>query len=226
MKKLIFGIFAHPDDEAFGPAGTFLHEVAAGNEVHLITLTAGEAGRNPDNHADLAEVRLKEWRETGTLIGATSMHFLGYKDSQLCTKSLEEIIEKIESLIREIIADRDEPYEFLAFDLNGISGHIDHIVASRAAAAVFYRLKKSANQPLRLRLYCIPKQWMPDMDVSWLYKEAGCDECDIDETVDAREHLGTIKTIIKTHHSQREDAAIHLARTDETLYLNHFKMIQ
>ena len=44
MKRVIFGIFAHPDDEAFGPSGTLLMETKAGTELHLITLTLGEAG--------------------------------------------------------------------------------------------------------------------------------------------------------------------------------------
>ncbi|MFZ2494806.1 MAG: PIG-L family deacetylase [Candidatus Saccharimonadales bacterium] len=62
MKKVIFGIFAHPDDEAFGPAGTLIQEVQNGSEVHLITLTAGQAGSNPDNHEDPGAIRLKEWK--------------------------------------------------------------------------------------------------------------------------------------------------------------------
>ena len=37
MKKIIFGIFAHPDDEAFGPSGTLLLETRSGTELHLIT---------------------------------------------------------------------------------------------------------------------------------------------------------------------------------------------
>ena len=77
MKKVIFGIFAHPDDEAFGPAGTLIQEVQNGSELHLITITAGEAGSNPDNYDDLGQIRLEEWRRSGELIGATTMTHLG-----------------------------------------------------------------------------------------------------------------------------------------------------
>lgn len=44
MRKILLGIFAHPDDEALGPVGTLLREVRDGAELHLITLTAGQAG--------------------------------------------------------------------------------------------------------------------------------------------------------------------------------------
>lgn len=226
MKKLIFAVFAHPDDEAFGPSGTLLQEIAAGNEVHLITLTAGEAGRNPDNFTDIAAVRLAEWRTCGELMGVHSMKQLGYRDGYLGTKSMEEITEKIESNVRQKIAGHDGEYEFLAYELNGLSGHIDHIVASRATAAVFYRLKQSDQPPTRLRLFCIARKWMPETDVTWLYREPGCPPEHIDEVVDARKQLAKIHEIIRAHHSQREDAAIHLAQHDEALYLNHYRVLR
>ena len=59
MQKILFGIFAHPDDEAFGPVAALLDEVEKGTELHLITLTGGENGTNPDNLDNLGEVRLQ-----------------------------------------------------------------------------------------------------------------------------------------------------------------------
>ncbi|HEU4830759.1 MAG TPA: PIG-L family deacetylase, partial [Candidatus Saccharimonadales bacterium] len=106
MKKIIFGIFAHPDDEAFGPAGTLLLETRAGTELHLVTLTAGDAGTNPDNHTDLGKVRLEEWRKAGQLIGASSMHSLKYKDGQLNNLSMIEVGHEIIDLVDKAI-DKD-----------------------------------------------------------------------------------------------------------------------
>jgi len=43
--KTIVAIFAHPDDEAFGPAGT-LAKFAETNTVYLLCATKGHAGTN------------------------------------------------------------------------------------------------------------------------------------------------------------------------------------
>jgi len=136
MKKIIVGIFAHPDDEAFGPAGTLLQETKNGTELHLITLTAGDAGTNPDNVPDLGAVRLQEWKAAGGLLGAKSMEFFGYKDGQLNNNSMIEIGHRIIRHVQEILAEApaDTTVEFMSLDLNGYTGHIDHIVAARAAS--------------------------------------------------------------------------------------------
>src|SRR5687768_11757680 len=143
MKKIIFGIFAHPDDEAFGPAGTLINEVQNGAELHLISFTAGDAGTNLDNAPDLGVVREEEWRKAGALIGATSMHLLGYKDGHLDNQSMIEATDRISQIVHAVIDNipHDAVVEFMTLDLNGYTGHIDHIVAARTACQVFYRLK-------------------------------------------------------------------------------------
>lgn len=224
MKKIIFGIFAHPDDEAIGPAGTLLLETKAGTELHLITLTAGESGMNPDNHADLGAVRLQEWHRAGSLLGAAEMHHLGYKDGALSNKSLLDIAEKIEELLRSVLssAPDDATIELMAFDLNGLTGHIDHIVASRAACLVYYRLRPYEPRLERIRLFCLPRETHPDPDVSWVYMEPGRGKSEIGVTVDARELRDEIIGVIRTHHTQRSDGESHIARSGDTLGLEHF----
>lgn len=78
MKKVLIGIFAHPDDEAFGPSGTLLKLRDEGWDIHLILLTDGDAGVNVDNVTDLAATRLKEWEASAKLLGAASTHALHY----------------------------------------------------------------------------------------------------------------------------------------------------
>lgn len=224
MKKIIFGIFAHPDDEAIGPAGTLLLETKAGSELHLITLTAGESGMNPDNHADLGSVRLEEWHRAGSLIGATHMHHLGYQDGNLSNKSLLSVAESIEELVRNTLeqADDDVTVEFMAFDLNGLTGHIDHIVASRAACLVFYRMKPYEPRLERVRLFCLPHETHPDPDTNWVYMEPGRAKSEIGVTVDARELRDEIVGIVRTHHTQRSDGERHIENSGDTLGLEHF----
>lgn len=224
MKKVIFGIFAHPDDEANGPAGTLLLEAKSGAEIHLVTLTAGESGMNPDNHADLGAVRLEEWHRAGSLIGATGMHHLGYEDGSLDNKAMVEIADKIEQLVSKTLEHEpsDTVAELLCFDLGGLTGHIDHIVASRAACLAFYRLKPKDPRLERIRLFCLPLETHPDQNVSWVYMESGRSKSEIGVTVDARELRDEIIAVIRTHHTQRSDGEARIEQSGDMLGLDHF----
>jgi LmbE family N-acetylglucosaminyl deacetylase len=224
MKKYIFAIFAHPDDESFGPSGTLLKEVAAGTEVHLMTLTTGQNGMNPDEHADLGAVRLEEWHKAGKLIGATSQHYLGYVDGELRNNLYHEIAAKINSVIDEILENAPEncQIEFLTNDLNGISGHIDHIVAARVACYVFFTRKEKDDRFTRIRLTCIPRSLVTEANTSWLYMEAGRPDEQIDEIVDATDYADKIFAIMRAHHTQRSDGESHIERRGRNVGMNYF----
>jgi LmbE family N-acetylglucosaminyl deacetylase len=224
MKKVLVSIFAHPDDESFGPAATLIKETRAGTELHLVSLTLGDAGMNPDSHDDLAEVREKEWHAAGKLLGATSQHYLGYKDGMLCNQSMIEIGEKLVELITDLTkhASDDIEIELLTGDFNGISGHIDHIVAARAAAWAFYTLKKTDKRITRLRLICIPRSFMPEPNVNWLYMEAGRSDEEISETIDGRDVYDDVVAIMRAHHSQRSDCETHIKNRGENVAVNYF----
>lgn len=227
MKKIIFVIFAHPDDEAFGPSGTLLLETRAGHAVHLICLTAGQAGVNPDNHPDLAEVRLREWRQAGKLIGATSMHHLGYVDGELANNQFHQAAAEVEQIIATCLtnAAADCEIEFMSGDENGISGHLDHIFASRLAAYVFYRLKAIDRRVTRLRLACIPYDMMPAPNTDFMYMSPGRRPEEIDEIVDARQVHNQVAAIMRAHHTQRADGEAHIARRGDDLAVSYFKIL-
>lgn len=226
MKKVIFGIFAHPDDEAFGPSGTLLLEKAAGNEVHLICATAGENGTNPDNIDNLAAVRLDEWRTAGALIGADSMHHLGYTDGTLCNNDYFPIADAITQIIRNKTAGRpDIDIELMSIDLNGITGHLDHIAIGRIACYVYCAIKEADPRVTRLRLACITDGEAPSSNCDWLYMERGRTPTEIKETIDASEHLETIKQIMHAHQTQRADCEAHLKKMGDRVALNHFLVI-
>lgn len=224
MKKIIFGIFAHPDDEAFGPSGTLLLEARAGTELHLITLTAGQNGMNPDNHNDLGQVRLEEWRQAGQRIGATRMHHLGYIDGQLNNADLLSAATTIETIVRAAVESANDScdIEFMTMDLNGISGHIDHIVAARAACLAFYRLKREGISMRRIRFACIPASLVPAPNVDFVFMEAGRPDNEIDEIIDARSVVEEVKLIMRSHHTQREDGETHIAQRGDDIAINYF----
>lgn len=225
MKKVIFGIFAHPDDEAFGPCGTLLKEVDAGTELHLIALTAGngEHSANPDNVADLGSVRLQEWQRSAQLLRATSTHHLGYTDGKLGNDDHVAIAVQLEQIVRDTISNRGEiEIEFITFDLNGFTGHIDHIVASRSTCLAFYRLQETGLPVRRLRLYCLPRSTFPAHDLGFVYMEAGRTDDEIDETIDATAMLDKIHEVMQAHHSQRADYNWHIKKLSSAIAIDHF----
>ena len=205
MKKIIFGIFAHPDDEAIGPAGTLLHETHGGAD-------------------DLGEVRQKEWERSGQLLGAKSMHYLGYKDGHLDNTVMIEAAERIMEIVRDTLTDapQDTDVEFVAFDLNGLTGHIDHIVASRAACLAFYRLKEADKRFKRILLNSVPYRDWPTDNTNWIYMERGRRDDEVDEIVDARHLHGQLLEIVRAHHSQRGDGETHIKNRGQDLGLNYF----
>lgn len=224
MHKIIFGIFAHPDDEAFGPSGALLKAVHEGAELHLVTLTSGDGGMNPDNVANLGETRLKEWKEAGKLLGAKTMHHLGYKDGQLNNLAMIEIGATLCTTISDILKDvpKDSEVEFMTLDLNGLTGHIDHIVAARATCFAFYELKKKDARLTRILFSCLTRTHYPTPDTSWIFREAGRSASEIDETVDARQYRDEIIAIARCHTTQRKDCEYFLKTAGDSLGINTF----
>jgi len=224
MKKVIFGIFAHPDDEAFGPCGTLIKDVSEGAELHLFTLTSGEAGENPDNVPNLGEVRDEEWRRAGSAIGAFGKYNLKLRDGHLNNIMMQLASEQIMRIIRDIITSHTTPIEveFMTFEPNGFTGHIDHIVASRTASFIFYRLKSDSLPLTRIRYYCASEAKAPTYNVDWIYADKGRSSEEIDEIVDARSYRDRILEVMRYHHSQRADYERYLSTQGDDLGLDHF----
>lgn len=223
MKKILFGIFAHPDDEAFGPVATLLKEVETGTELHLITLTAGENGTNPDNLPNLGEVRIQEWHAAGKLIGASSMNHLGYIDGTLNNINHLEISIKLIEIVNQITDGRDDiEIEFMSLELGGYTGHIDHIVAGRSACLAFYRLREAGKPMKRIRLACLSREEIPAVNTGFVFMEAGKTSDEIDETIDGSEYNEKIHEIMRCHHTQRNDYETVTTYKGDSLGINYF----
>lgn len=224
MKKVIFGIFAHPDDEAFGPCGTLVKEVADGAELHLMTLTSGEAGQNPDNVPDLGEARDIEWRKAGAAIGASYMHNLKLRDGHLDNIAMQLASEQVMKFITNTITSSVVPIEveLMTFEPNGLTGHIDHIVAARLASFVFYRLKGDGLPLTTIRYYCANEEKVPAHNIDWIYADKGRSPDEIDQTVDARSYRNQIIEVMRCHHSQRADREQYLSIQGDDLGIDHF----
>lgn len=228
MQKILFGVFAHPDDEAFCVAATLLQETTNGTELHLISLTDGNGrhSQNPDDNPDLGAARLEEWLTAGKLIGAVNQHLLGYTDGELGNDDHLEIVRQLERFITDTVAGRqDIEIELITFDLDGLTGHIDHIVASRSALMVYYKLKTAGLAVKRIRLACLQKSDFPTVNTAFALWQPGREPNEIDETVDLRDRIDHIKQIMYAHRSQRQDADFWIKTLGDRVAVNHFIVI-
>jgi len=213
MKKVIFGIFAHPDDEAFGPAGTLLKLTSEGYDLHLILLTDGEGGVNIDDVPDLRGTRLAEWQAAAKLLGASSTHALHYPDGGL--KGIPQ--DKLTEIVTEIITDRLARYpevpeiSFMTFEPNGLTGHHDHIAASQLTTHMAAEF--SAKE---VWYFCLDSTQAPLDDTAY-YEPRAREDSYITDRVDVAEFLDSIYRIIDTHRSQRQDGAKRKALGKERL---------
>lgn len=210
MKKILFGLFAHPDDEANGPSGTLIKMARDGTDIHLLCLTDGKAGMNIDSYTNLAEVRSKEWQAAGKLIGAKTMQQFNYGDGTLCNNMYHEIATLVEKHIKNVLESYQEPVEinFMTFGNNGLTGHIDHLAASAIATYIFVRLKNMPASSKRhigkLRYFYFPPSKL-DHDVSYVYFPAGLAPEAADEVVDIASVADQKRAVMKAHYSQRSD---------------------
>lgn len=214
MKRILFGVFAHPDDEAFGPLGTLIQEVKNGTELHLICATKGEAGNNPDNHPSLGDVRLREWQNSCELIGATSHHQLYYPDGGLSNKFYLEIADKVKARVLEIITPQHETVDlqFITFEPRGLTGHLDHVAMSLITTFVYEKLRAALLpkpvEKIGLRYFCLCKSDADAPNTKWIYMPVGVPDDQVDETNDVSDVYEQKMQVIAAHHTQREDAAM------------------
>ncbi len=136
--KSILLVYAHPDDEAYGSAGTSAKYRSLGAKVHLITATRGEAGPrgNPplsESKEELAKVREEELRRSCEVIGIEKPIILGYPDGGVAAVPREEAVPHLARIIREL-----RPTVVVTFDEDGITGHPDHIAIGRFATEAFF----------------------------------------------------------------------------------------
>jgi LmbE family N-acetylglucosaminyl deacetylase len=144
-------VYAHPDDESFGIAGTAMKLAAAGHATALLTLTRGDVGlwygreRGSWTPAELAAERSKEWREAVTLIGFTHSRLLEWPDGGIASSPTERVTADVVQYIREI-----RPDVVCTFGPEGAgSEHDDHRAASFYAVRAFHRAAMADQYPGR-----------------------------------------------------------------------------
>lgn len=139
-------IFAHPDDETFGCAGTLAALAERGTEATLLCLTRGEAGEssipNLDDPALLGAVREQELRTAMAAVGMTDVRLGDFRDSGMLgsieASNPRALVNAVEDALaaRLVVTIRAlRPNAVMGFGPDGIYGHPDHLVAHRVTVA-------------------------------------------------------------------------------------------
>ncbi len=127
-------VVAHPDDESFGLGAVIDRFVQDGAAVHVLCLTKGEASTLGADEADLALARANELAEAARLLGVSSTELRDYPDGGLSDLDADELA----AVVRATVAEH-APEGLLVFDDTGITGHPDHVTATRLAVRVARR---------------------------------------------------------------------------------------
>ncbi|MEK9143193.1 MAG: PIG-L deacetylase family protein [Patescibacteria group bacterium] len=203
MRKNILCVIAHPDDEAFGPSGT-LALLSKKHNIHIVCVTDGASDvRFHPMGEQLAAIRSKELQQSAEIIGAKSVHFLGYKDGSLCNNLYHKIAQKIDDLCESL-----NIRLLLTIEPRGISGHLDHVAVSMMTTFVYEkRLSIEATW-----YYCITKEVRSSIPTYFIHFPDGYDRKDIDLVVDISPVLDQKIAAIKCHASQTKDVDRILSR--------------
>lgn len=194
--KTLVAIFAHPDDEAFGPAGT-LAKFAETHDVYILCATKGEAGKSQLSTDNLHDIRKKETEQSAKILGVKKVFFLGYIDGELNNNLYHKLAGKIEKRLKEL-----KPEIIITFEPKGVSGHIDHIVVSLVTTYVFNKLKPVK----KLLYYCIAQRERKYLKDYYIYFPQGYKKEEIDEVVDIVPYWDKKLKAILAHKSQKHDA--------------------
>jgi len=172
-------VLAHPDDESFGPGGTFARYAAEGVAVHIVIATDGVAGSVVETYQnemeELVAVRTKELEAAVAILGGT-LHTLCYRDSGYINDPAndhpdafiqadeQEAVGRIVKLIREL-----QPQVIVTHDETGGYFHPDHIMCWKITTAAFQAAADPAQytelglepyQPQRLYYTAFPNRWV------------------------------------------------------------------
>jgi bacillithiol biosynthesis deacetylase BshB2 len=141
MKEHILVVLPHPDDEAFGAAGTITMHTNKGIPVTYACATLGEMGRNMgkppfSNRETLPSIRKKELEEACKAMGIQDLRLLGYRDKTLEFENPEEVADTVFTLLQEL-----KP-SLVITHYPGYAVHPDHDACGAATILALSRLPK------------------------------------------------------------------------------------
>lgn len=149
MERHVLVAFPHPDDEAFGVAGTIINYTEKGVPVTYACGTLGEMGRNMGQpffatRETLPEIRKQELQAACAVMGIQDLRLLGLRDKTIEFEDEDFVADKMTAIIDEI-----NPSLIITF-YPGFAVHPDH----DAFGAAVIRAAQRLPQEKRPKIYC------------------------------------------------------------------------
>jgi LmbE family N-acetylglucosaminyl deacetylase len=150
-QRCLVAVFAHPDDESYGPAATLAKYACDGVKVCVFCATHGEAGVGSGPFVDfdplaLGRVRIAEFRCAMQTLGVTHFTLCDFGDGKLSSMDHTALIGAIVRAIRT-----ERPQVVLTFGPDGITGHPDHVTVSHCCTTAFHLAGDARQHPEQLR---------------------------------------------------------------------------
>jgi LmbE family N-acetylglucosaminyl deacetylase len=220
VSRRLAAVFAHPDDDTFGVAGTVaLHADDPGFRFLLIHATSGEAGMIADpslaTRETLGAVREEEDRRSWVTLGRIPdrHEWMRYPDHGLADVPFDDLVERVAAILRE-----EHPDVVITFGPDGITGHPDHITIGEATTVAFHALRgEGADGFRRLIRVAIPQsmldtwndrlvaQGREPMDPTQLYQPRGVPDASLGFVVDTGSVAHRIVAALEEHRTQASD---------------------
>lgn len=219
-------MFAHPDDDAYGVAGSVaLHAEEQDFRFVLVHATFGEQGDIregfPATRDTLGSIRKGEdeavWRALGRV--PDRHEWLGLPDGGVADVPFDDVVSAVARILNE-----EDPAVVVTFGPDGIFGHPDHIAIGAATDEAFARLRSEDRSGFqRLAHGAIPQsvfeRWnrqraelgLYTFDPTQMYHMRGIPDEQIRITVNCREAAGRIVAGLTEHKSQ-----VHVMSDDPT----------
>ncbi len=218
--KKVVCIFAHPDDEAFGPGGT-IAKFSETSEVHVICVTNGDAIEEFAKGNDvktLGNVRRNELQNSTKILGVKTVTFLDFKDGELNNNNYHKVTDALTPVLEKL-----KPDTLVTFDQNGVSGHLDHIAVSMETTYLFERLSFVEN----LLYFCEKAEAKKIIGKNYfVHFPEGYSEDEVDLVMDITDYFDKKLQAMNAHVSQISDVTMFLKLFGPLLKKEYFRILQ
>jgi N-acetylglucosamine malate deacetylase 2 len=210
-------VFAHPDDEAFGPGASIAY-FASKIPVRLICVTdGGFVTKTGKKSLRLEQVRKKELQASANILGVKNIDFLGFNDGTLNNNSYPEVTQKIKEKLEKY-----HPDTVMTLESRGVSGHLDHIAVSMMTSYLYEKLSFIKN----ILYYCEDVRLKKLVADYFVYFPPGYKREEVDLIIDVKHYLDKKVRAMKAHVSQKRDADWILRSFDKYLSEDYFKVLE